>query len=783
MRIKSVDITSFGGLKNKHIDFSDGFNVIYGENENGKSTVAAFIKMMFYGTERGSAQISKNPRKKYAPWDDSKMAGSIEFEQNGRNYRLDREFKSSNTTDKVTLTDLDLGEKTVAAPDFGKTVFGLSSAAFERSVFIRNTGIPENDPSAESEINSKLSNIALSGDETVSYNTVNSRIEKAKNVLISKNGKSGEYIKCVKRIEEINATLLNAERIYSKHADYIKTAETLSADIKNAEKKIAELNAVINSEQDIRNANKLKEMLETKKNLDALCNSMRLSNGEVADDVFVNKIKFCLTKLEKTAESLKNAQAETERLNSLVRLSSGTEGENSQETATLENEVKSAEERLQKARDAVKQNEQEYFNLSANEYEIQNRRKGISIPLVVLASVFLISSAVMFFMKLSLPSLIGLVLGITLAAAAFFLRPRDKAALEEYYRSLKELRQKAEELKATETEELQNCTAATARYQAAKISFGEKTAAAAEQKRLIEESHTKVSELKDRLEKENADLFCLFGRYGKAECKDDIMSALDGLTSKAAKLKALKQNLAYLTRDLGDISYEEAQTKLDNISAKTASPDFDALKAERDRLNAITVKNKEISAAAAAEDRARLENAPDTALLKKELKRLLDLKLKEEKFCRASQVAADTLKDSFAELRKSYGSTLEKKAGKIFSGLTGGAYDGVEISKSFDISAQKAGVFGSKELAFLSSGTIDQAYLSLRLALSELIFENAESVPVILDDSLSQYDDKRAKTAMEYLNIYSENCQIIMFTCHGALLSLAKDEGISCSPL
>ena len=50
MKIKRVYIAAFGGLKNKTVDFEDGFNVIYGENENGKTTVMTFIKMMFYGS-------------------------------------------------------------------------------------------------------------------------------------------------------------------------------------------------------------------------------------------------------------------------------------------------------------------------------------------------------------------------------------------------------------------------------------------------------------------------------------------------------------------------------------------------------------------------------------------------------------------------------------------------------------------------------------------------------------------------------------------------------------
>ena len=94
--------------------------------------------------------------------------------------------------------------------------------------------------------------------------------------------------------------------------------------------------------------------------------------------------------------------------------------------------------------------------------------------------------------------------------------------------------------------------------------------------------------------------------------------------------------------------------------------------------------------------------------------------------------------------------------------------------------AEKDGVFGGKELAFLSSGTIDQAYLSLRLALSELMFENSEKLPVLLDDALAQYDDLRTKTALKYLKKHSENGQIIMFTCHRFVKDAADGTGAVC---
>ena len=301
MKIKSVNIAAFGGLKNKVIDFSDGFNVVYGDNENGKTTVMSFIKMMFYGSGRASAQITKNARKKYMPWDGSAMAGSIDFELKGKNYRLEREFRSSDSTDKVALCDLDLGTREAVSPDIGVKLLGLTSAAFERSVFIGQMGFPEKDAAAEGEINSKLSNIVTTGDESVSFNTVSARLEKAKTSLMSKSGRAGEYDKNIKRIEELTKRAEESEKIRAEYADFTERAKGYKADMENDIKKAAELKAKIDSEQDIRNAEKLREMLKTKEELDTLNESLKLEGGGLADDAYVKMVELSLN-MTKTAE-------------------------------------------------------------------------------------------------------------------------------------------------------------------------------------------------------------------------------------------------------------------------------------------------------------------------------------------------------------------------------------------------------------------------------------------------------------------------------------------------
>ena len=105
------------------------------------------------------------------------------------------------------------------------------------------------------------------------------------------------------------------------------------------------------------------------------------------------------------------------------------------------------------------------------------------------------------------------------------------------------------------------------------------------------------------------------------------------------------------------------------------------------------------------------------------------------------------------------------------------------ISKEFDINVSEKDKFGSREIDFLSSGTADQAYLSLRLALAKLITEENETLPILLDDTLAQYDDKRAKLALEFLGEYSNDSQAVLFTCHNSFKALSEDLGAKISVL
>ena len=52
MKITELILKNFGKFTNKQILLTDGINIIYGENESGKTTLHTFLKGMLFGMER-----------------------------------------------------------------------------------------------------------------------------------------------------------------------------------------------------------------------------------------------------------------------------------------------------------------------------------------------------------------------------------------------------------------------------------------------------------------------------------------------------------------------------------------------------------------------------------------------------------------------------------------------------------------------------------------------------------------------------------------------------------
>ena len=99
--------------------------------------------------------------------------------------------------------------------------------------------------------------------------------------------------------------------------------------------------------------------------------------------------------------------------------------------------------------------------------------------------------------------------------------------------------------------------------------------------------------------------------------------------------------------------------------------------------------------------------------------------------------------------------------------LTGGKYDKVTLTREFEALAEEKGAMLPRRVLTLSQGTADQLYLAVRLAICELAMPGAEPAPLVLDDALANFDDRRMALALDTLRELAQRRQILLFTCHG----------------
>ena len=129
----------------------------------------------------------------------------------------------------------------------------------------------------------------------------------------------------------------------------------------------------------------------------------------------------------------------------------------------------------------------------------------------------------------------------------------------------------------------------------------------------------------------------------------------------------------------------------------------------------------------------------------------------------AIDLAQETMADLSSSIRDSFGLYLNKEASQYITGITGGIYDSMSIDENLNVFLNTKTKL--VPLENVNSGTMDQVYLALRLAAAKLLQGSGSGFPLIFDDSFTQYDDERLKTALEWL-ASAYGGQIIIFTCH-----------------
>ena len=177
MKLLSCHIENFGKLKDFTYYFEDDLNVLFAENGWGKSTFAAFLKVMFYGFEGENRRNEEgNERLRYRPWSGGVYGGSVTWSSGSKTYRMMRTFGSRKKDDKFSLYDDETGFISGDYTDrIGEELFAIDRESFCRTVFWSQS---DHETSATTSIQAKIGDLNAQPDDLPAYDAAVKRLRR-----------------------------------------------------------------------------------------------------------------------------------------------------------------------------------------------------------------------------------------------------------------------------------------------------------------------------------------------------------------------------------------------------------------------------------------------------------------------------------------------------------------------------------------------------------------------------------------------------------------------------
>lgn len=141
MQIREAKVFNFGKLQNVSFRFSEGVNVIYGENEQGKTTLHAFLTGMLFGMEKSRGRAAGGDLyTRYEPWHaPSFYSGALRFEVGEKPFYLERNFYNKERSEYLR-NEADGEELSVTYGDLDILLGGISKEEFGNTYDIPQTG-------------------------------------------------------------------------------------------------------------------------------------------------------------------------------------------------------------------------------------------------------------------------------------------------------------------------------------------------------------------------------------------------------------------------------------------------------------------------------------------------------------------------------------------------------------------------------------------------------------------------------------------------------------------
>lgn len=729
MEIRTLGLVNFGKFANKKINLSSGINIIYGENEKGKSTIHSFIDGIFYGFSKNNLKrrITDDLFESYKPWNFDSYKGYIELVDKDR-FRINRDFN----TQEVSVFNLDTGLNLTNLPTFrkysrieqpGVYFFDLNRDEFNRSIYISQLN-SKLDIEGKNLLKEKINNFISTKRDDISYKNAINSLEKYIQTLGKPTWSRSKIGKVTREISTIENELLNLEDDKKKYYSFLEKLSIVEKKLQTLEKNYSGrvLYDLDNLKKEIVELEKLKEKyLKEKINIKDYERVFEL-NTEIANLLLRNDNLY----LESDNNLFINEEIESD-----FKIFKNIIGE----IAELNN-VNSSKE-------------MEFLSLDIKKVKIQNLKfkSAIIISFFLIVLVIFIS---LFFKKYYIMILIP-ILGFYIYLRIVKFRVNNEL--------LKRLQNKMIEYKEFSIQK-------TAKKKSYDIDFDKFL------KKYNKENRKELEEFFNNKIKENNKIRNQidFLNFKREDIKEEAKKITNEITEKERELKNLLNKYSVSNVNEFRNKFEEYDENSYILKINEKKDEYNKLlKEKKENISYYNDKSRDILKNEIKQMNLNISNtlglikSKENSVIKikqlEEEKQKLNKKLSNLLFEKeAAKISLDTIKEILTENRDNLIPKVKEFISNNLKKITNAKYSDILIDDSLNIFIYDYEYSKYVDLNCLSVGTIDQIYFLFRLSITSI---EDNKLPLILDDCFSNYDDERLKNSLKFLQNFN---QIILFT-------------------
>ena len=749
MKIKTLTIKAFGKFENKTIDLKPGLNLIYGNNEAGKTTIQTFIQGMFFGFYKPyrKKKTFSDEYEKYLPWNQFDYSGSMVYEVDGQEIRLERNFLRAkdnlfiynNNTGKIINDQFKYDG--VIRQNLPLGNLGMTSVIYNNTVNMRQIS-SDTEYGTQDEVRDSYLELQNSSGIEINFNGIIRRLEEKKNA-IGRSGQSKSRVgAAIRERDELRVMLKESEEAYAKVAENQEKITLYQKKMKHIEAE----NEYLTQESVV---NRKKELLQSYEKI----NKLEKENNRLAKIIKEDEIYEGFN--YKTLEGLKAIHNQVERLGDQMDYIEKEMADASEHLKTIRQKEESKRRSLKGNTLESISEDYEIFKKEQSEVEEVGKKTNIVIniisSLVTLAGMLLVALATMGLMgtsqglenlsltigaTMAIVGVVGLSFGISATMKKRkVLKSKQLIPIQEEILNKYQLKNAADfdnfykKVVRTqkELEQMQNegelIIVQLSRHQAGfEVLFEQRRGIMRDLERKLAEYDVKdVSEYAERCE--------------KGQQLEELKIRFNG------NLRLLENLLETVNGGKTDGGHKVWQK---------ASP----------KSEELLLMGKEI-ARLEGENSAMTDGIGLPVEIKETIKSL-DAQIQscdiEIKACDAAlKILATIQKDCHLESAPE----LNQNIGNVLESITQ-HYKGVKIDETMKLKVvdPKGGDFKNAEQ--LSAGTMDQVHFAFRYGIGDII---NQEMPFILDEPFVRYDKQRKTQALKLLSELSNKRQVILFTC------------------